>query len=138
MKRDERGQMLPLVAGFTLIVFAVAGVAVDGARLWLLRRGLQASADAAAIAAGAQLDADPFYARGGTGLVLDRDAATAAAQRVLASRKLATRSAITLEGDVVRVEVRGLLRTSFLSLVGVKELPVVAGATASPVLGDAP
>lgn len=138
MKRDQHGQVLPLVAGFTLIVFAIAGVAIDGARLWLLRRGLQASADAAALGAATQLDAEPFYAGGGGDVVLDRASAVAEAQRVLASRDLATESSITVEDDLVRAEVRARMRTSFLSLAGVDELPVVATATATPVLGDAP
>ena len=138
MKRDQHGQVLPLVAGFTLIVFAIAGVAVDGARQWLFRRGLQNSADAAAVAAAAQLDAGSFYAGGGTDVVLHRASAVAEAQRVLASRDLATQSSITVEGDLVRTQVRGRIRTSFLSLVGVDELTVVATATATPVLGHAP
>lgn len=138
MIHDERGQVLPLVVGFTLVVFAISGVAADGARAWILRRGLQSSADAAVLAAAAQLDADTFYASGGQSAELDHSAAVAEARRVLATRQLATRSHISLEGDSVRAVVSARMRTSFLYLVGVDELPVVASATAAPVFGDAP
>ena len=121
-----------------LIAFAIGGVAVDGARMFLYRRGLQASADSAALIAAAQLDADSFYSLGGADVILDPSSAVAEAKRVLASRNLATWSSLTIEEDLVRAEVRGRMRTSFLSLVGVDELSVGASATASPVLGDAP
>lgn len=138
MIRDQRGQVVPLVVGFTLVVFAVSGLAIDGARVWLLRRGLQNSADAAAQAGAGQLDADALYSSGGVARVLDDSVAVAEARRLLASRGLATRSVVTLEGDVVRAVVSARMRTSFLSLVGVDELPVVASATAAPVFGGVP
>lgn len=136
--RNERGQVLPLVIGFTVILFAVAGVAVDGAKVWLLRRGLQSTADSAALAAAAQLDGDGLYATGGTGARLDPSAAVRVAREVVERRGLATNSRVTFEGDLVRATVSGRLRTSFLSLIGVDELPVVAEATATPVFGEAP
>lgn len=135
---NERGQVLPLVIGFTLVVFAVAGVAVDGARIWLLRRGLQNSADSAVLAGAAQLDARAVYASGGTSSRLDSRAAFAAARSMLARRALVTSSEVTVQGDVVSAVVTARLRTSFLSLVGVEELRVAAEATATPVFGDPP
>ena len=136
--RNERGQMLSLVIGFTMVLFAVAGVAVDGAKMWLLRRGLQATADAAALAAAARLDVNAFYETGGASARLDPSAAVDEGREVLDRRGLASRSRISIEGNVVRARVSGRLRTSFLSLIGVDELPVVAEATATPVFGEAP
>ena len=135
---NERGQVMPLVIGFAVLLFAIAGVAVDGAKMWLLRRGLQATVDAAALAAATQVEVDQFYAMGGDNARLDPSAVVLAAREVLDRRGLAAASRVTLEGDLVRATVRGRLRTSFLSLIGVDELPVVATATATPVFGEAP
>lgn len=136
--RNDRGQALVLVIGFTLVAFAVAGVAVDGARAWLLRRGLQSSVDAASLGAAARLDRSEFYSNGGTSALVDDAAALAEARRLMTARRLAADFQITVENDRVRAVATGRLRTSFLSLVGVEELQVVAEAYASPVLGEAP
>ena len=130
--------MLPLVIGFAVLLFAVAGVAVDGAKVWLFRRGLQTTADSAVLAAAAELDVNAFYEANGTSARLEPAAAIDAGREVLDRRGLASRSRISIEGDVVRARVSGRLRTSFLSLIGVDELPVVAEATATPVFGRAP
>jgi hypothetical protein len=51
--KSQRGQNLALVAGSLLMLFALLMVAVDMGNIYLFRRGLQNSADAAALA-GAQ------------------------------------------------------------------------------------
>lgn len=136
--RNEGGQALLLVVGFTLLVFAIAGVAIDGARLAILRRGLQNSADAAALGAAGRLDSTALYASGGTVRRLDRSAAISEARDLLARRGLATAFEISVERNLVRAVVRARLQTTFLSLVGIEELPVAAEATAAPVFGEAP
>lgn len=136
--RNQSGQALLLVIGFTLIAFAVSGVAVDGARLWVLRRGLQNTVDAASLAAAARLDSSGFYSSGGTRARIDDAAASQEARDLLAARRLAADIDITVEDDHVRAVATGRLRTSFLSLVGVEELHVVAEASAAPVFGEAP
>jgi uncharacterized membrane protein len=136
--RDQSGQATLLVVGFTLVVFAIAGVAVDGARVWLLRRGLQGSADAAALSAAAQLDTAAFYNSGGVARSLEEAAATSAAREMLAARGIATRVRVVVREKLVRAEIRAELPTTFLSLIGVDVLPVAADATATPVFGEAP
>jgi len=44
-RADETGQVIVLALGLTLVAFAVAGIAVDGTRVFLARRSLQNLAD---------------------------------------------------------------------------------------------
>jgi hypothetical protein len=127
-----------LVVGFTLVACAVAGVAVDGARLWVLRRGLQNTVDAASLAAAARLDTGGFYSSGGASGRLDSAAASEEARALVAGRGLADDLDVTVEHGHVRAVATAKLRTSFLSLIGVEELDVVAEARAAPVFGEAP
>ena len=136
--RNQSGQALLLVVGFTLVAFAVAGVAVDGARLWLLRRSLQSSVDSVSLAAAARLEEEALYSSGGTDRRVDVQAASEEARELMSVRRLAADLEVTVERDLVRAVASGRLRTSFLSLVGIEELPVVAEATAVPVFGEAP
>jgi hypothetical protein len=134
--RDERGQATVLVIGMSLVVFAIAGLAVDGTRAFLFRRSLQNSADAAALAAAAELDRALYYGSGGTTAVLDESAARAAARRWLQLRGLPLTAEVDVAPDRVEVLVRGNVPTTFLGLVGVAEIPVGARADAAPVSGS--
>jgi len=136
--RDQSGQATLLAVGFTVVVFAIAGIAVDGARVWLLRRGLQSSADAAVLAAAAQLDTEASYKSGGVARSLDEAAATSAARDMLEARGITTRVEVDVRENLVRARVSGELPTTFLSLIGVDVLRVAADATAIPVFGEAP
>ncbi|WP_262691842.1 TadE/TadG family type IV pilus assembly protein [Kordiimonas aestuarii] len=50
--RDERGSLLPMVAGSMLMLTGAAGVAIDGARMFYVKDVLQKSLDSAGLAAG--------------------------------------------------------------------------------------
>ena len=132
---DERGQVSILVLGLALVVFAIAGLAVDGTRAFLARRGLQNSADAAALAGAAELDVNAYYATGGRTVVLDEAAARRAAARWLRKRALPANVEITTEPGRVGVVLRSQTPTSFLGLVGVRAIPVAAAARAAPLAG---
>lgn len=138
LSRDERGQALVLVVGFTVIVFSIAGVAVDGARLWLFRRGLQNVVDTAVLGAAGRLDSTALYASGGGVRRLDHSAAVDEARRLIGRRGLVGKVDITIDGNLVRASVTSEMDTSFLSLVGVEKLSVAAEAAAAPVFGGAP
>lgn len=116
----------------TLLVFAVAGLAVDGTRAWLLRRSLQNAADAAALAGAAELDRAAYYASGGRDVVLDPATSETVAARWLSARALEARAAITATEDRVAVELRAQIDTTFLALVGVGSLSVAVVADAAP------
>ncbi|WP_417449331.1 pilus assembly protein TadG-related protein [Kordiimonas sp.] len=49
---DERGSLLPMVAGSMLMLTGAAGVAIDGARMFYVKDVLQKSLDSAGLAAG--------------------------------------------------------------------------------------
>jgi Flp pilus assembly protein TadG len=50
--RDERGSLLPMVAGSMLMLTGAAGMAIDGARMFYVKDVLQKSLDSAGLAAG--------------------------------------------------------------------------------------
>lgn len=133
--RDEGGQATILVIGLSLVVFAIAGLAVDGTRAFLFRRSLQNSADAAALAAAAELDRAVYYGSGGTTAVLDESAARAAAGRWLEMRGLPLSAEVDVAPQRVEVVIRGRVPTTFLGLVGVGVIPVAARADAAAVPG---
>jgi len=53
--RRQRGQTLPLVAVFMVVLIGFAGFAIDAGHWWLTKRQLQSSVDAAALAGASQM-----------------------------------------------------------------------------------
>lgn len=132
----ERGQVTVLALGLCIVCFAITGLAVDGARVWVLRRSLQAAADAAAASGASAVDTVAYHESGGMTRRLDPELARSEAAAVIAARGLPARSEISATAGLVRARLRTSLPTSFLSLVGIRELPVVADASAGPFFGD--
>jgi uncharacterized membrane protein len=62
--RGQRGSITPLVIGFFLVVATLVGVVVDAAAAYLRRQGLDALADAAALAATEGLQGEQVYTSG--------------------------------------------------------------------------
>ena len=122
------GQALPLAALLLVGVLLVVGLAVDGGQLFLARRSLQATADAAAHAGAQQVDVAHFRA---TGQVrLDRAAATEAAAAVLREEGLAD-AEVAAAPD--RVEVLARTRVPLLLMPAVR--PGAGGAGGRGVRG---
>lgn len=139
MRRDvERGQTTILVLGLAVIIMAVAGVAVDGTRAFLMRRTMQSSADAAALAGASSLDSGAYYGSGGRRITVDPDAAGRTAANLVAERGLTVGTDVIASTDRVRVVLRGRVPTTFLGLVGIRTIPVAVEATARPLAGDVP
>lgn len=133
MRRScEEGQATTLVLGMALLVFAIAGLAVDGTRAFLYRRTLQTAADGASLAAASELDRAGFYRRGGHEIRLDPDSAERIARRWLGLRGLRVSAAVAADSERVRVVLRGKMPTMFLGLIGIGEVPVAAEALAEP------
>lgn len=61
--RDETGSVLPITALAIIFLGGVAALAIDASHLFVLDNKLQASADAAALAASSKLGGDPQEAR---------------------------------------------------------------------------
>ncbi len=139
MSRTESqvGQVSVMALGIALITFAVAGLAVDGTKAFLLRRTLQNAADASALAGSGGLDARSYYSSGGRRVQLDPEAARRAALELLGRRGLKGQVSIAAEADGVEVTLRAEAPTTLLSLVGIRALPVAVVARAEPVAGEA-
>ncbi len=130
--RADEGQVTVLVLGLALLAFAVAGLAVDGTKAWILRRGLQNAADAAALAGAGELDRVGYYRSGGADVALDPDASRRVARTFLARRGLDVRSSVTATEARVVVALHGEVSTTFLRLIGIDRLAVAAVADAAP------
>jgi Flp pilus assembly protein TadG len=61
-RRPQRGQAIVLIAIMLAVVVGMAALAIDGSRAYALRRDLQAAVDAAALAAGDNLQQTGSYA----------------------------------------------------------------------------
>ena len=133
----ERGSATIFAIGCFLVAAAVAGVAVDGSRAFILRRSLQAKADAAVLAGGASLDEEAYRSSGGREIRIDSDRAKAAVGRVLLGRGIRVTS---FEDGTRRVEVtvESSFRPLFLGLIGLEEVTVRAAAAAAPFPGSVP
>ena len=142
MKRgDESGQLMVLTMGLALVVFAVAGLAIDGTSAFLIRRSLQNAADSAAVVGASQIDTSLYYGSGGSQVRLNSGRAEVAAIRSLEERGLRTTTELVAEGNMVTIVLRTGSPTTFLKLVGIDEIPVAVSATARPfsqVVTDVP
>jgi uncharacterized membrane protein len=133
--RSEAGQVTVFVIGMSLLVFAVAGIAVDGTKAWLYRRTLQNAADSSALAGAGELNRDAYYRSGGRATGLDVEAARRVAAQWVAASGLDVRSGYVVDSAGVEVSLRGTTATFFLALIGIDELPVAAEARAEPRRG---
>ncbi|MEQ7127813.1 hypothetical protein ABN034_25285 [Actinopolymorpha sp. B11F2] len=61
---DERGQLIPLIIGFGIIVVLLCSVVVDAAQAFTYRRALNAIADGAVLAASNGIDKEAIYQGG--------------------------------------------------------------------------
>lgn len=130
---NERGQVTVLVVGMTMVVFAVAGLAVDGTRAFIYRRTLQSAADAAALAGAAELDKRAYYLSRGQEVTIDPAGARSIAHDSIRTRGLPVVVAVHATTDEVGIVLRGTVETFFLRLVGLRRMPVAVEAMSVPV-----
>lgn len=135
---DARGQILPLTALCLLALLAVAGLAVDGGKLFIERRSLQAAVDQAAAAAAQQVDEGEYRRSNGTNVILDTDKAYSAARTSLVQNGV---PAYTISVMSRQVFVRGQrpVRTVFMGLIwpSLSQVTVYATGTGVPRYGIA-
>ncbi|MBA2272684.1 MAG: hypothetical protein H0W21_02105 [Actinobacteria bacterium] len=129
----QSGQLSVLVLGLAMLLFAVAGVAVDGTRAFLLRRSLQNAADGSALAGAGEVDVHAYYRTAGREVILEPLAARRAALEWLARRSLPAEAAVAADTGGLRVRLAGRMDTSFLALIGLRSIEVAAEAEAEPV-----
>lgn len=133
----ERGQATVMALGLAIMSLAIAGLAVDGTRAFLLRRTLQNAADAASTAGTGELSRGDYYGSGGQDIGLAPQNAARVADEYLTLRGIDARVSIDI-GEEVRVVLRGTSDTFLLALIGVNELPVAVESNAVPLPSDLP
>ena len=138
MKSDERGSVAVLVLGLALVCFAVAGLALDGTKVFLMRRALQNSADAAAVSGANQIDVDAYYRSDGAVVRLQPEEAERIAANSIIQRGLPVSADLVVREGAVQVELRSEVPTTFLKLVGVSSIEVAARGTAEPFPQEVP
>lgn len=138
--RDE-GSILVLSLGFIVICILALAVVVDASSVFLARRGLQAQADAAALAGAQAIDLDAYYADGASARIrLDPVGIRSAVERHVRRDPGGGRLAgVSLRDDVVFVSMTDRVRPPFsgwLTPSGAYDLEVEAGAVLSYRPGD--
>jgi Flp pilus assembly protein TadG len=132
LTQRESGQTTILVLGLSLLAFAVAGIAIDGTRAFILRRSLQNAADSASTAGAGELNETVYYYSGGKKVVLQPGSAEGTASRWLARKGIQARSSVEADEQAVHVVIRAVAPTTFLQLIGIKTIPVAVESTAEP------
>ena len=140
--RDERGSIAPLIIGFALVVGVLVAVVVDASAAYLRRQGLDALADAAALAATDGLQGDAVYTSGlGARAEIDAVAARRYVEDYLRSTGATDRYPglgwrVSTSATVVTVRLSGPLDLP-LRVPGVGTSATVSGtASAVVVIGD--
>jgi len=132
----ERGSATIFVVGFALMLFACAGLAIDGGRAINARDKATDVAEQAARAGADQLD--KRLLRNGGAVVLDQGAARARAGAFVASAnyEVTPLTAVTTVNSVT-VRVSTTSETALLGIVGINSIDVSGVATSSPAAGAA-
>lgn len=134
---DDSGQATPLILMFVLGIVAVAGLVIDGGFLFSSRLSLQSMADGAARAGAMAVDEALLRESAGAEVVLEPDAARAAADDYLMRSGFQGHVGVSASSTEVRVNLQMETRTLLLSIVGVRDVSVRAEATARPRSGIA-
>lgn len=121
-RRDQRGQVLPLFALSAVVILALMGLGLDGARVFLERRDAQGAADLAALSA-ARLLPDESAAR-------DMAVAVAAANGFTIDRNSDVTTPYKGSASRIHVNVPTNVQMLFTAVVGITDTPVNGSAAA--------
>lgn len=128
---DERGSILPMLAGLLFTSFVMISLVVELALLGANYRSVAGAADAAAESGASMLSvADAYESR----LTLDSRAATSEAVRVAAALS-SGRVTVLMSNGGLCVTVSDVYRPSTLLYLGVSEIDVVVESCAEPRRG---
>ncbi|MET7456248.1 pilus assembly protein TadG-related protein [Streptomyces sp. NPDC005574] len=130
---DDRGGVTVFVAVCVFALIGIIGVAVDGGSTMRAIERADYIAGEAARAGGQAID--PAEAINGTAIVVDPQAAQAAAQAYLRSAGATGTVSVSSDGKTLTVHVTGTYDTKFLSAVGIGSLSVTGQAAASLLHG---
>ncbi|MGY6027039.1 TadE/TadG family type IV pilus assembly protein [Streptomyces spinosirectus] len=130
---DDRGGVTVFVAVCVLALIGIIGVAVDGGSTMRATGRADYVAGEAARAGGQAID--PADAINGMAVVVDPQAAAAAAQAYLRSVGAVGTVSVSGDGKRLTVTVTGSYDTKFLSVAGIGSLPVTGHGTATLLHG---
>jgi len=133
----DRGSATVFVVGFAIVLFACAGLAIDGGRAINARDRVNDVAEQAARAGAGQLDDASLRAVDGS-IVLDQGAAEAEARRFVNQSNPEYTVLPTAGTGSVTVRVEWTYPTVILGIVGINSIPVSGTATAGPATGVGP
>lgn len=134
--RDDAGSVAPMIIGFAVVAMLLVGVVVDSSAAFLARQNLNATADAAALAATDGMQGEQVY---GAGLGQQARIDPAAARRYVADylrtsgvgdRYQNLRFEVEAQGDRIVVRVRGNVKLP-IRVPGVLTTTTVTGSAAS-------
>ena len=118
--RDERGSLLPAVAGSMLMLTGAAGLSIDGARMFYVKDVLQKSLDSAGLAAGHAMDVD----------TMEADAAEFFAANIAAAGSIASATDMTItiseDNELITLVATASVDATFMSLFGYGSITVSA------------
>ncbi|MGW5434110.1 TadE/TadG family type IV pilus assembly protein [Streptomyces sp. NPDC004059] len=130
---EDRGGVTLFVAVCVIALIGIIGVAVDGGATMRATERADYIAGEAARAGGQAID--PADAISGRAIVVDPQAAAAAARAYLNSAGATGTVNVSGDGKTLTVTVTGSLDTTFLSAVGIGSLPVTGHGTATLLHG---
>lgn len=117
---NQRGSLVPAVAGGLVVLTGATGLTVDGARMFYVKDVLQKSLDSAGLAAGHALDVDN----------MENDAREFFNANIAAVDNLAADSdmqvSVSPDNEVITLVATAKVRASFMSVFGVQEITVSA------------
>lgn len=135
----ERGTIIPLVIGFTVILILLITAVINVSRVFLFHRDIVSAVDGAALAAASGVAAESVYGgQLGAGQVgLSQEAAKQRVDDYIGVNDLPTRfpgleSSVTVSGDTVTVVFSARAQVPFEAIIGdwVGGIPVTGTATA--------
>ena len=141
-RADERGQTLPLVVAFVLVLMIMCGAVIDVGNAFRVHQQLQASADAAAAAGADNLPstlaaittAQNFSsANGGKNPIVGAGTVT-----VSATADCSTSPDFCAPANTVHVTQNASVPTAFLRLIGIDSIPETVRAQACSPCGGLP
>ncbi|MFJ1839802.1 TadE/TadG family type IV pilus assembly protein [Streptomyces sp. NPDC088175] len=130
---DDRGGVTVFVAICVLALIGLIGIAIDGGSKMRAVERADYLAGEAARAGGQAID--PAQAVTGTAIVVDPQAATAAAQAYLQSAGATGTVSVSGDGRTITVTIAGSYDTKFLSVAGISSLSVIGHGKATLLNG---
>ena len=127
--KREAGVVTVTITVLVIAIVAAAGLVIDGGRLLAARRDAANTAAAAARSAAQELDVSRFET--GNNVTLTTEDATNVAREIITRQGYnLTDTTITINGAVVRIEIREDVPLTLLTFTGLRTRTVTGTATA--------